>query len=186
MPANSMELKNVDTTTGSIVQLGTPSAAATLLNGLAQGTTATTRLGRRITMKSIYILWEGNMAATSVGASPLRLLIVYDKQANATAPVATDVLQTDAIFDASNLSNSHRFVTLCDEIVESVGTGGPQAWFRKIYKKINLQTEFNTGSAGTIGDIQTGSVYAFCWQSGGIITAVPTSTLKTRIRYSDN
>lgn len=186
MPADSGELKNLDTVNAAQIVAGATTGSIGLLNGVAQGTTAITRLGRRLTMKSIYVIWEGSMAATSAGSSPLRLIIVYDKQTNATAPAATDILQSDAIWDANNLGNSRRFVTLFDDIVECVGTGGPQAWFHKLYKKLNHAVEFNVGSAGTVGDIQSGSVYALMYQNGGIITAAPSMALKVRIRYSDN
>lgn len=183
--ADKAEKKNIDVLSGNMITAATATGNLQLLNGVATGATAITRQGRRITMKSLYVIWEGSMAATSAGASALRLLIVYDKQANAAAPVATDVLASDAIYDMNNLSNSRRFVTLMDKTIDSVGTGGPQSWFLKEYKKLNLITEFNTGTAGTIADITSGSVYAFVWQNGNLITAAPTNALKVRIRFTD-
>lgn len=186
LPASLGELKNIDDTTASLIVAGQTTAMQSgCLNSLAQGVTAVTRLGRRITMKSLYWLFEGSLAATSAGASPVRLLIVYDKQTNGAAMATTDVMNTDAINEAHNLGNSRRFVTLVDEFIECMGTGGPQAFFRTGYKKMNLQVEFNNGSAGTVADIQTGSVYAFVWQNGNIITANPLTSLKTRFRFSD-
>lgn len=187
MPANSGELKNLDVSSTTLITAAQTTGNLLLLNGVAQGTTAVTRLGRRITMKSIYIRINNALAATTAGASPLRYLVVYDKQANATAPGATDVVVADAIVNPNNLSNSRRFVTLMDWMPEQgLGTGGPVACSHVFYKKINLPVEFNAGSAGTVGDIQTGSVYVFVWQNGGLITAAPTQAFYSRIRYSDN
>lgn len=186
MPASSNELKNIDVTSTTTLVAGQTTATVLLLNGVAQGTTATTRLGRRVTIKSLYWLWQAELVSTTTGGAPCRLLIVYDKQANATAPVSTDVVVADAIVNPNNLSNSRRFVTLFDEVIEALGTGGPQSFMRKGYKKLNLPVEFNAGSAGTVGDIQTGSVYAFFWQGGNIATTSPTNAFFSRIRFSDN
>lgn len=185
MPASSTELKNIDVVTSSLIPLA-GTGVVTLLNGVAQGTTATTRLGRRIVMRSLLVKFEISMAATSTGASPIRILIVYDAQTNATAPVATDVLTLDQLNSPMNLSNSRRFKTLCDIEIPCIGTGGPQASLVTRYVKLNMNTEFNTGSAGTVGDIQSGSVYMLTYQDNVIATAAPVAIAYTRIRYSDN
>lgn len=186
MPASSTELKNIDNNLNTLFVAAQTVGQLNLLNGVAQGTTATTRLGRRIVMRSLLIKGTVSLAATSAGASPLRVLVVYDSQTNATAPIATDILQVDAIDSPMNLSNSRRFKTLCDIEIPCLGTGGPQAQSFTRYIKLNMNAEFNTGSAGTVGDIQTGSIYMLTYQQGNIITANPASLIYTRVRYSDN
>ena len=187
MPATSMELKDKTVLTTAVIAIGTATAFSPfLLNGIAQGTTASTRLGRRITMKSLLLRASFGMAPTTTGGSPIRILIVYDSQTNATAPVATDVVLTDEISSPMNLGNSRRFKTILDEIIPCIGTGGPQSMHVTRYVKLNHQVEFNAGSAGTVGDIQTGSVYCLIWQNGRILVAAPTADIYTRIRYSDN
>jgi len=126
------------------------------------------------------------MAPTSTGTSPLRVLVVYDKQPNGAAPAATDILAADTIQSVNNLSNSRRFVTLCDEIIPCIGTQGPGSDHRVIYKKLNQAVEFNAGSAGTVADIQTGSVYMLTYQNANILVAAPTGAVVTRLRFSDN
>jgi len=185
MPVGSGELKNVDVSSSALIVAAQTTATALLLNGLAQGTTATTRIGRRVTLKSLYFRFQASMAATSAGASPIRLLVVYDKQTNATPTTAGLVLASDALNSLNLLDNARRFVTLCDVMLPCLGTGGPQAVAHVFYKKINLPMEFNTGSAGTVGDIQTGSIYMLAFQNGGIITANPTQAFNCRIRYTD-
>lgn len=185
MRARMGELKNLDTVSVSQIIAAQATAVVTLLNGVAQGTTALTRLGRSITMKSILLRISLGMAATTAGASPIRILVVYDKQTNGVAPIATDVLVSDNIYDANNLNNSRRFVTLIDHVIPVLGTSGPQAYLDTVYKKLNHVVEFNNGSAGTVGDIQTGSVYMFVWQSGALITANPLGGIKCRIRFAD-
>ena len=55
-----------------------------------------------------------------------------------------------------------------------------------IYKKINLETMFNGGTAGTIGDITSGSVYLFVAQTANIGTANASFNWRSRIRFQDN
>jgi len=186
MPASSGELKDITQLNTSLIPLAATNVV-TLLNGVAQGTAATQRLGRRIVMKSLLLKGTVTLAATSTGSSPLRFLVVYDTQTNATAPAATDVLLADNNISPMNLSNSRRFKTLCDINIPCIGTGGPQSVSFDRYIKMNLPVEFNTGSAGTVGDIQTGSVYMLSSQANSILTAAPSeSSVYSRIRFSDN
>lgn len=183
--ASSDEQKNLDVAP-AIPAVATTTSVLTLLNGCLQGTSATTRLGRRITMKSIYIRGNLQLDTTTTGFCPVRILVVYDKQANGAAPVATDILVTDTINAQNNLSNSRRFVTLFDEVVPVIGTAGPQAAHVKLYKKLQHQVEFNSGNAGTIADIQTGSVYSVVFANNRTAVATILSGLVCRIRFTDN
>lgn len=179
------EKKNIDVVNLTSITAGSGAAALKHLNPLAPGTSATTRIGRRVKMHSLLIKWQGSLGPTSAGASPLRLLVVYDKQANGAAPAATDVLTSDAIASGMNLSNSRRFIILCNEEISCVGTQGPQSFMTERFIKMNLDVEFNTGVAGDITDIQTGSVYSLIYQNGNIITAGIGMECFTRIRFTD-
>ena len=81
----------------------------TVLNDVAQGTTAITRLGRKILMKSVLV--QGTLTNSSGQG---RILIVYDRQANGAAPAATDVLTSNTIMAIQNLDNRDRFIILAD------------------------------------------------------------------------
>ena len=157
-----------------------------LLNGLTQGTSAVTRIGRRITVKSLLVRWYVQLAATTTGGAPLRLLVVADRQTNGAAPAITDILLTDEIASPMNLNNSKRFKVVCDEIIPVIGAGGPQSIMIQRYMKLNMNTEFNSGNAGTVADITTGSLYVMAWQGGGLATAAPTSVFYSRVRFSDS
>jgi len=159
--------------------------AGLLLNGLQSGSTATDRIGRKITVKSVLVRWRATLATTSVGGSPIRIMVVYDKQANATAPAITDILLSDGFTSQNNLSNRDRFVTISDFITEPLAAGGPTSIAGVIYKKLNLETQYNSNSAGTIGDISSGSIYMFIAQTGGITTTTCDFAANVRIRYSD-
>lgn len=181
------ELKDITVRSTAVVPgLAATGSTPVLLNGVAQGTTASTRLGRRITMKSLYLHWFLQVAAGTTGATPIRLLVVYDAQTNATAPAITDIVLTDEIMAPMNLSNSRRFKVLCDQTWDCLGTAGPQSLVLKKYIKLNMNTEFNNGSAGTVGDIQTGSIYIITWSGNGLGVGGPNSVLYSRIRFQDS
>lgn len=166
--------------------LATGGSTPVLLNGVAQGTTASTRVGRRLVMKSMYIKWLVQVSATTTGGTPLRLLIVYDHQTNAAAPAITDIVLTDEITSPVNLSNSRRFKILVDEYVPCIGTGGPQSVVVSRYMKLNMDEEFNNGSTGTVSDITKGSIYAIAWNGNGFAVAGPNSVFYSRIRFADD
>lgn len=159
--------------------------ATQLLNGLVPGSAADQRIGRKITMKSLYFRYAVTMNPTSTGGSPVRILIVYDKQANATAPAVTDILTSDLFIALNNLSNRDRFVTLCDIMTEPIATGNNYSVAGQVYKKISFETMYNAGTAGTIGDITSGSVYVMAAHNGAIGTANASITWYSRIRYED-
>lgn len=156
-----------------------------------QGVLPTERVGRSVINMSLTWRWYGSYAPTTAGASPIRLVIVYDRQPNAALPLRTDVFDVDAIGTFMNLNNSKRFLVLvnCEETLSSAG---PTSFIKSghvSFKKRfggGLPSEFNSVNGGTIADITTGSFIAFTWQNGNIITANPTTALYTRIRFIDN
>lgn len=186
---SSSELKFKDTTTNTTLTQGvgtwTTPGATFLLNGLVPDSTASGRIGRKVMMKSIYIRISFELQAASVGGSPLRCIVVYDKQANATAPAVTDVLVTDAHISPNNISNRDRFVTVFDQMIDTVSVNNNFSASSSLYKKINLPIQFNAGTAGTIADITTGSLYIMFSQTSGITTSGPIVRWYARIRYSD-
>jgi len=185
-PSQGGELKFLDSSMNDDPLLASGAfTAGTLLNGLVPGSTASQRIGRKVTIKSLLVRYSWGLATTSTGGSPLRILIVYDKQANAVAPAITDILLTDTFHSANNLSNRDRFVTISDIITDPVSTGDSFAVAGVIYKKLNLETMYNAGTAGTIGDISSGSIYMFVAQTGRIATASPEFSSTVRIRYTD-
>lgn len=160
-------------------------SAGQLLNGVANGTDASTRIGRKLTIKSLLLKYQWQLAPTSTGGSPLRILVVYDKQANGAAPAITDILLADNFNSPNNLSNRDRFVTIFDRITDPVSTGDQFAIADVNFKSLELEQMFNAGSAGTIADITSGSIYLFVAQMGGIGTANPFFAYRSRIRYTD-
>jgi len=181
---NPNEKKFIDNLLTNTPPAGTSTFdTADLLNGVASGTTAVTRIGRKIRMKSILVRAEARMNSLSTGGADIRIVIVYDKQANAALAVDTDVFAQDEFLSPNNLSNKDRFVTIMDKYLH-IDTQNFQCsaiW----YKKIDLETMFNANTTGGITDITSGSVLMFVAQSGGIATNVPQVRTYSRIRFDD-
>lgn len=191
-PSRSSELKFKDlSTTTSALGLAsgawTTPGATFLLNGLVPDSTATGRIGRKVVMKSLLFRAELRLAATSTAGGYGRYLIVYDRQANTNPPAVTDILLTDAMQSQMNLSNKDRFKIIAEGYFGNVSAQGDfTSPGVEVYKKLNLPVQFNAGTAGTIGDIVTGSVYVLFAQNSSIGTAAPSVVWTSRIRYSDN
>lgn len=156
-----------------------------LLNGIATGTDASSRIGRKAVIKSLLIRATASLGTATAGGM-FRLLVVYDKQANATAPGITDILLADAFNSPNNLSNRDRFVTIFDQIMGPLDADGDSQVADVFYKKLNLEEMWNAGTDALIGSITSGSIYAFVAQSGGMATNAPALTMYSRVRYTDN
>lgn len=185
MAIAGMEAKNIDDNVvlATAFPTGTTTGQLLLLNGIAQGTTATSRIGRKIMMKSLLIRLAIAKSATQTGEGAVRCMVVYDSQANATAPAVTDILQVDNISGVMNLNNADRFKVVMDKVFNFGAVDHTSVVYTK-YKKIALETKFNNGSAGTVGDIQTGSMYLLT-HNIGITTAPPIGSFYVRIRFYD-
>jgi len=152
-------------------------------------------------MKSLQIrgfLQAGSAATAS--ESYTRMIIVYDKQANASAPTYANIMTAQDITGATestfismvNLDNRDRFVIIRDRnwMMGRVTTTATQTYSTanpvdiNEYIKLNHETVFNAGSAGTVGDITTGSLYMFLINSTGGSAGV-TMTWETRLRFID-
>lgn len=185
-PAGMHELKFLDSSPSIDPPLSAAWTAGTILNASVPGSTASDRIGRKIVMRNLFIRWSFNMAATSTGGSPFRILIVYDKQCNAAAPAITDILLTDDVKSTMNLSNRDRFIVIWDKLTPAIGTTVAQAIHGKKFINLGgLETMYNTGSAGTVGDITSGSMFLFTAQVGTIGTASPAFDSRCRIKYTD-
>lgn len=160
-------------------------SAATLLNGLHQGATAATRIGRKITMKSLLIRYSIALAPTSVGGSPARILVVYDKQPNLLTAAITDILLANDFHSPNNLNNSDRFITVFDHISEPISTQNNYSVSGVLYKKLGLETMYKDTDNGDITDITTGSLLAFVACNSGITIATGAVGSLTRMRFID-
>jgi len=186
-PSAPRELKFIDVTGSAAAFAIAGTGVLTLLNGCIQGTDAINRVGRRIFMKSLMIRMGAVLGATGVSQGIVaRVIVVYDKQPNGAAFAAADYLVTDSFSANHQLNNRERFVTCMDKVIGIPSHGGLVNFGFKKYKRLNMDTTYNTGNAGTVGDIQTGSLYMYTVMMANAVTVVPfTTTILTRIRFED-
>lgn len=176
----NVEKKYLDTTASTTSVQG---GGFLLLNGLVQGTSATTRLGQSIKMISVYpnIFWTINAAATTTYC---RMIIFIDKQPNGAAPIQSDILSAvNSVLAPMNVGNSKRFKILMDKRLQ-LSINGNEIVKYKRFRKLATHTEYNTGNTGGIADIQTNSIYLY-HMSDQTVNA-PTFSYNVRLRFIDN
>jgi len=197
-PSSGGELKYKDRGSSQPIQDGVDSwdviNATSLMNGIGGGSGADQRVGRKVTMKSLMFRWSyflnPNATTLSNGGSPLRIIIFYDKQANATLPTIANLLQADLFNSNNNLDNRDRFVILADIYTEPISSVGNSGVGGKRYIPLNHEVVFNAGdNADEIGSITTGSIFVTFAQNGGIktngVNYGTTFKWNSRIRYED-
>lgn len=198
---NNVEKKSIDTAMSATITNGGQFYALCVP---VPGAGMSDRVGRKLTMKSLYIRGtvQVQLSATPSGsvtseAHMLRLIVLYDKQPNGALPALADILGAGGTVNSMfNIDNRDRFQILKDKtwafdpmIYDS--TNDAYAWNRciypvKIFKKINLETIFNAGTAGTSADINSGNLIAF-WIENAAAAADKNVNIYTnaRVRYVD-
>lgn len=173
-----------------------------LLNGCAPGSQNYNRDGRKITMKSLQIHGHINTTDANCGPGIVRMVIVYDKQTNGSAPTWGDVFTSQntagttstGAYAMVNLNNRDRFEIIRDKVIamgvirdtatQTYASGPVNVKVDKYIKLGNRTTTFNAGQNGTVGDITTGSLYLF-FISNLANAEGYTAYISTRLRFVD-
>lgn len=202
-----MELKLRDATGSSKITTGSP--IIQLLNGTTNGSNFWNRLGSRISMKSLWFkLFIANSDTYTIMNevnATYRISIVYDKQAQGTAPLVSDIWAnvdnagalTSSITGSVNPLGRDRFVILFDRFINTwplrYGTSEATSWvvgknamIKKYFKLKNSEALYNTGNTGTISDIESGSLYLIIQSSRAATEDNPFQFIwNTRLRWTD-
>lgn len=128
---SSEEVKFFDTTNTGTALATTGVITNSSLNLIPQGILENNRIGRKCTIKKIQFrgVIQFNSSTTESG-EVVRIMVVWDKQANGAAATITDILETADEKSFNNLSNKNRFVTLKD-------------WYFPVQKTVDLGTNIN-------------------------------------------
>lgn len=186
----------------------TSAGTFTLLNGIIPGASVNQRVGRKISMKSISI--RGMVYWSQAGATPgndyLRCILFYDRQPNGAAPSVADLLTdtdnaggtTSTAISDINISNADRFKVLRDWYwdipMPSSGTTPQNAEVLSTQRELvfkdfvplkGMEVHFNAGTAGTVADIATGSLYLLTIGLRAAADYQFSLRFKTRLRYLD-
>jgi len=151
------EYNFVDTT---VNQECDTTGAVTLLNGVAAGTSASQRIGRKINIRSIAMNLRLVAKATTT-ISDCRIVLVWDTQTNAAAPAITDIYDAINATSMRNISNGSRFriLRVWEEVIignSATPASGQEARIFKDWRLCNFVTTYNAGGGATVGDITTG------------------------------
>lgn len=174
--------------------VGTTGNTPTLISGVAQGTTPTSRVGARVTYTSITYRANVVCNPTSGDYGVLRIVLVYDRQPNGQLPALSDIFVpnniTGVIDDCSlrNLYNRDRFWIISDEC-RAVSFYGPLNDTFNVYRKLNTDEVFNSGTDNTINSIQSGAIYACIipdYSSGQTANKWLAVNFNSRIKYTDS
>lgn len=194
VPGRRGELKYVDVAAAADT---TPAGVLVHLNGLVPGTGASQRIGKKCHFRSLLLRYNlgANAASGTAFQGYVRIMVFLDTQTNATAPTVAQLLETvGGVLTASspmNMDNRDRFKVLFDQGVPMDQTAGSSSSTRfiKLFKKMNITTIYNNGTAGTVADITSGSIYLLSMAeqagAGTAPGAFPRYDFITRLRYDD-
>jgi len=163
-------------------------AAQTALSACVQGTTPSTRVGRRITIRRLdYILFV-YPSGTGV-VDHVAVAFVLDRQPNGGAFNTTDYLSSSSSQSLPNPNEYDRFSTVArydQTLVGSsvVGTANPIPSIMESLP-LNINVGFNAGNAGTIGDIQTNALWIYLIGSNAAGATNPKCSGTVRVWYTD-
>lgn len=204
------ELKCVDTPLGSY-SLST-AAPINVLNVPIVGAAFYQRVGNEIEMKSLHMIGniiQSNNTVANPGVSEYcRIMIIYDRSPNGSYPAIADILTsyneagstTSTVYDFTNPNNFDRFKMLADIRLDfgsnDTSIVGSNAQINgliyqenelNINRFINLKglaTRFKA-SAGSIGDISSGSLLLVTYGNKTSSTCAYLANLAFRLRYID-
>lgn len=148
---------------------------------MAQGNGQHQRNGNQVKLKSVLIrvIATRNPSATS---SVVRMILFVDKSSNGLTPTITDLLLTSSVTSPLNSNNGKRFRVLADEFF-SLSNGSAISNAIKIYRKLNITSEWETGGA-TVGDISNNQLWLVYLSDEATNTVSIAGT--TNVSYVDN
>jgi hypothetical protein len=157
-----------------------------LLNGLAPGTAINQRLGQRTHFTSGALDVNSSVTATTGTDQFSRFLVVLDHQPNGAAPAITDVLTAVGVIAPINLSNRNRFVVVVDKKFHLNASAEPGSQKSFHCRMPAFVTTYNTGTAGTIADITSNSLYFIGIGDNAAGVTAASDTIVSRLFFKDN
>lgn len=182
----------------------------TILNVITTGASAWNRIGRKVTLRSVYL--QGYIFPTGVNSDVsqnwARIMIVYDKQPNGALPNIADLIydQPNSATDQGvsnltsgiNMNNKDRFEIIRDIRLYLPGgntntaatgcvTATSDCCHIESYSKLaGRETHYKADSSpSVIGDIATGSLFMVAFSNAGVATAPWALEASVRLRFSD-
>jgi len=179
----------------------------TLLNAVTIGSSSWNRIGRKISMLSGHFIANPILVNASSVVQYARVVLVYDKQTNGSAPSWDDIFRDNInsasdintsgaynVYAGINLNNRDRFEIIMDQRMlypasdtSAIITQTEELQQMNCYHKLgNREVHFKADSApGVIGDVSTGGLFLIT--AGNITEGSEAFGLQVhfRMRYSD-
>ncbi len=174
------EIHNSDSSQSG--QASSSTASFNLLNGTTTGDAVNNRSGQSVKANGISLRYYvvGNASANWIAG---RIMVVYDKQANGAIFAIGDLLNATTPVSMRTVGNQMRFLVLYDKNYVLSWNGNSS-----IIEDVNIpcqnHTEYNTGTAATVADIVTGSIYLIHFTDQATNTAA--MTWYSRYWFVDN
>lgn len=178
------EEKYIDTSPSITLPFAADAWAFFLVNPLSQGTTSITRIGAKVTFKSLLARLTLTRDPTETNGLVFRFVILYDRKPAGAAPTATTIWKADFINEPLNRANAGRFAILYDKIFNINNDTFSYTW--KIYLDLKRVSkgDYGLGNAGTIADISKGSIY-MCAIGNQVEVADCNVSGRCRVAYTD-
>lgn len=163
-----------------------------LINGLALGNDANSRIGRIISIRSLEIRYYIETPTAQTGCTDYRFSVVLDRQCNGAALGIAEALEYKGASNLSfsvaprNMANRKRTKMLYDDIgVLSTIPSYPNT-IKKVYLKFRkpIEVTYNSGTDALVGSIQTNSMWILTHSR--LTTNAPVIWYFTRFRYTDS
>ncbi len=194
LSVGELKFHDLDIDDGSITQAGTIAEDSCVT--IAQGTTESERLGRKITIRSINWRWDiVKIASTSPsnGDEVVRVILYLDKQTNGATATTVGLLETDDYQSFNNLANKSRFRILMDRtyVLNALSGGGDgtvndlysMIISDSLYKKVSIPIEYdNSLTTGVITTVRSNNIGVLLLSKTGAISQFAS---KMRLRFSD-
>lgn len=180
---NEGEFKCLDT--NQLLNVDSSSSTA-LLNGMIHGDDINNRIGREVTLKSLEFRYTCYSTVGTGSDQYHRIMLVYDRQANGSPILYTDVLEGTSVNHPRKLENRRRFKILYDRThaINSSPESGSRV-YRKFYRHLNHPVVFNNLNSGTIADIQSGALYLVVLGTNVAGNTAGYCNFCFRLRYQD-
>ncbi len=163
---------------------------------IAQGTTESQRIGRKVIVKAINWRWNLLLSVATSSANvdeTIRLILYQDKQTNGATATVTDILETDNYQSFNQLANKSRFRTLMDRLYTlnaTVGAGdgttntfGQWTLNDSVFLNVHIPIEYdNSATTGAISTMRSNNVGVLILAKDGSLVVMDG---KMRIRFAD-
>jgi len=189
--ARAPELKFFDTAVNFSYDLTAEVPATGQLLLIPAGTSESTRIGRKILLKSIQVKCMNTLVAGTTAQDQVDFYLVQDTQCNGAAAAWGDVFTgTVAGLGLRNMANSSRFKVLYHhqaKLLSGAGVAGAYSGdheFFETFIKCNIPIEFASGAGGAVTDLKSNNLFIM---AGDVTLADDTTTCvgNVRVKYTD-